>query len=174
MRNVLVEVSIWHLPEHELPPSEGLWGGPRRSLGGGIWGAPGGPRVALGGLLGSLLGSLGGSWGVPRRPWVSLTGPCGGLGGSLGEPWGVPGDTLGSLGGRWVGPGRAPWVYLSVLGTSGNYCKTVCLYCVFSIGQARGAVEGPCWGGSSGSLQGAHQVGGVKVKILVGFVTNRL
>ena len=69
-RNVLVKVLIWHLPEHELSPSEGLWGGPRRSLGhhGASGGALGGRRVALGGLLGSL-------WGPWEGPGGSLGGP---------------------------------------------------------------------------------------------------
>ena len=56
LRNVLVEVLIWHLPEDELPPLGGLWGTPRRALGhhGASGEALGSPRVALGGLLVSL------------------------------------------------------------------------------------------------------------------------
>ena len=70
LRNVLVKVLIWHLPEHELPPSGGLWGGPTRSLGhhGASGGALGGPRAAIGGLLGFLWGLWGGPWGVPGSP----------------------------------------------------------------------------------------------------------
>ena len=54
LRNVLAQVLIWHLPEHDLKPSGGLWGGSGRPLGhhGASGGALGGPRAAIGGLLG--------------------------------------------------------------------------------------------------------------------------
>lgn len=69
LRNVLVQMMIQHLPEHELPPSGGLWGGPRRSLGQGASGvALAGPWVALGGLLGSM-------WVPSMGPGESLGGP---------------------------------------------------------------------------------------------------
>ena len=105
-RAVLVKVLIWHLPQHELPPSEGLWGGPRRSLE---------HHGASGGALG---GSLGVPWRSPRAPGIlrgfpgvpggslgSLGGPRGSLkplGGDPGVPWSL-GGSLGYLGGIWGG-----------------------------------------------------------------------
>ena len=71
-RNVLVKVLICHLPEHELPPSEGLWGGPPRSLG---MGGLGGPWrvswVCLGGLQ-ELRGSSRDSLGALRATFWGL------------------------------------------------------------------------------------------------------
>ena len=96
LRNVVDKVLIWHLPEHELPASGGLWGGPRQSPG--HHGEPGGALGVLGGpwkSAGVPVWSLGGSCEVSGRPWGSLTGPCEGGGGSLVVLWGSLGVPLG-------------------------------------------------------------------------------
>ena len=61
LRNVLAQVLIGHLPEHELNLVGGLRdgrGGPWDTMGrlGGPWGVHGGPRVAIGGVLEFLWG----------------------------------------------------------------------------------------------------------------------
>ena len=101
LRNVLAQVLIWHLPEHDLKSSGRRLGRAEAAPGApwGIWGALG--------ALGRPMEVSGGSLGCPWEPWGSLRGPCGRAGRPLRVPWGASGGTLGSLGGRWEGPGEA-------------------------------------------------------------------
>ena len=81
LRNVLVKVLIWHLSEHELPSSEGIWSGPRRSLG---------HHGASGGALGALGRPLEVSGGVPEASLGALGVPEGSLRERAGRPLRVP------------------------------------------------------------------------------------
>ena len=61
LRNILSHVLIWHLPEHELKPLGGLWGGPRWSEQ--PLGVPRGSWADLG-----LVPGFWGPFGVPGLP----------------------------------------------------------------------------------------------------------
>ena len=118
------------------------------------------------------MGSLGGSLGRPWEPWGSLRGPCGRAGRSLRVPWG-PWEVAGSVLGGPVGVFKRSW----------QLWKSLKNHWFFLCFRARGCPGGSlgkrwgAWGAPQaigeaprGSLGGPREVGGLKARILRGFV----